>query len=226
MTNCIRVRLEQSKRQMDQNYREEANAAYYRGSGHGLTSRSQWDNWDGWNPNPCIDTGRNYDEWGQPNHHGILKQHSQDLQHFGSNGSIGNEMTMENNNRYQLAREFSKAVVEELNSNFDARYYTNFTADKIGILFVQEINVSGHAPDIEKKQTISTETIDITTTCQFSITLGTPGVTEPESMTKLCKMVMHLMGGVTIVNVDICLTKKLQRNLGITYYHAADQVMT
>jgi hypothetical protein len=59
-------RLEQSKSRMDQNYRDEANSMHHRGNGHVHNQRSQWDHWDGWNPNPCIDTSRNYNHPNDP----------------------------------------------------------------------------------------------------------------------------------------------------------------
>ena len=82
---------------MDQKYKDEF--MYRQRNGHSNNLRSQWDNWEGWNANAFMDTGRNFNEWGQSNRCGIRKQHSQELQNLGSSASISKQHSMENHNR-------------------------------------------------------------------------------------------------------------------------------
>merc|ERR1719233_853478 len=84
-------------------YRQETSSGYYRGNGHAHHQRSQWDHWDGWNANPNMDTSsRSYNDWNRSS--GILKQHSQELHNFGSNGSITKETSLDNYNRAHNSR--------------------------------------------------------------------------------------------------------------------------
>ena len=111
---------------MDQKYRDESNSLHHRGNGHAHNQRSQWDHWDGWNPNPCIDTSRNYNDWNRSNHTGILKQHSQELHNFGSSPSINKETSLDNHNRYDYGLDTSiyrRFDEEDLNSNNFHRYF-------------------------------------------------------------------------------------------------------
>ena len=109
---------------MDQNYRDETRV--HHGNGQVQNSRSQWDHWDGWNPNPCIDTSRNYTDWNRSNHTGILKQHTQELHNFGSSASINNDAHLDNHNRYEYGMDSSRyrrITEEESSSNNIHRYF-------------------------------------------------------------------------------------------------------
>ena len=57
---------------------------------------------------PCMDTSRNYNDWSRSNHTGILKQHSQELQNFGSSTSINNLTNLDNHNRYDYGMDSSR----------------------------------------------------------------------------------------------------------------------